>query len=289
MNNDKICIVIDTNSGIKEEKAKELGLYVIPMPFIIDGEEYFEGVSLNDETFYSKLMNDSDIHTSQPSIGSVAEIWNQALKDHDYIVHIPMSSSLSKTYESALMLSHNEEYEGKVFVVDNKRISITLEYSVMEALEMIKKGKSAKEIKEFLEATAQDSSIYLMVDTLKYLKKGGRVTPAAALLGSLLGIKPVLQIQGGKLDAFAKCRTAKAAKKIMIEQIKEDIKNRFGEDVVINFVHCNSEEAIKEFLNEAKNEFDSIDENIRSISYSIACHTGPGVIAITCCKKHYFD
>ena len=287
----KIAILVDTNSGISSEQAKKLGIHLVPMPFIIDGVEYFEGVNLDSQTFYDKLVNDSEISTSQPSIGVVANIYDDILKEYDYIVHIPMSSALSKTYESAYMLSNQDEYLGKVFVVDNKRISVTIEQSAMEALEMVKVGKSAKEIKEFLEASAKDGSIYLMVDTLKYLKKGGRVTPAAALLGSLLGIKPVLQIDGGKLDAFAKCRTVKSARRMMIEQVKKDIEEKFGNDVIINFVHSFNEEGINEFINEAKQEFNvlQIDDNPRNISFSIMCHTGPGVIAITCLKKHHFE
>lgn len=285
----RIGIVVDTNSGISNEVAKELGIYVIPMPFIIDGEEYYEGVNLTSELFYQKLVNDSDIHTSQPSVGSVCQAYDEVLKEHDYIIHIPMSSSLSKTYETACMIASQDEYAGKVFVVDNKRISVTIEYSVYEAIEMIKKGKSANEIKEFLEKTSEDSSIYLMVDTLKYLKKGGRVTPAAALLGSLLGIKPILQIQGGKLDAFEKCRTAKKAKEIMISQIKKDIENRFGNDVEINVVHVFAQEEIEIFKREVEEIFKDYSINVSSVSFSISCHTGPGVIAITCCKKHDLD
>ena len=284
----KICVVSDTNSGITDEEAKKLGISIVPMPFIIDGEEYFEGISLDSKTFYEKLVSNAEIHTSQPSIGSTTQIWDEALKKYDYVLHIPMSSALSKTYETAEMLSHQEEYEGKVFVVNNRRISITIKHSVDEALEMIKLGKSAQEIKDFLEATAEDSSIYLMVDTLKYLKKGGRVTPAAALLGSLLGIKPVLQCQGGKLDTFAKCRTIKIAKKTMINQVKEDIKNRFGEDVIINFVYANNLDSIKEFIKEAKQEIPNVVDTPIDVSLSIACHTGPGILAITCCKKHTF-
>lgn len=285
--NRNIAVVVDTNSGISNDLAKELGVYVIPMPFIIDGKDYLEGVNLDEETFYQKLMSDSNISTSQPSIGVITEIWDKALEENDYILHIPMSSSLSKCYETCEMLSHQKEYEGKVYIVDNRRISKTLEYSVKEAIELIKRGKTAAEIKLFLEETANDSTIYLMVDTLKYLKKGGRVTPSAALLGTLLGIKPVLQIQGGKLDAFAKCRTIKQAKRIMFNQIKEDIIKRFnGQEVEIVFAEAFSKGEIENFKEEVKQELIDVDENIGKLSYSIICHTGPGVIGIGCCKKH---
>ena len=284
---DKIAVVVDSNSGISNELAHKLGIFVVPMPFIIDGEEYFEGVNLDEETFYSKLVNDASISTSQPSIGMITTMWDNVLKNYEYIIHIPMSSGLSKTCATCEMLSHMEEYEGKVYVVDNHRISKTLEYSVMETLELIKKGKSAKEIKKFLEETAGDCVIYLMVDTLKYLKKGGRVTPAAALLGALLGIKPVLQIQGDKLDAFAKCRTVKSAKKTMINQIMEDIERRFNnEEVEIVFAESFSNGEIIKLQQEASLELNNVQEDIGRLSFSIACHTGPGVIGIGCCKKH---
>ena len=283
----KIAIVVDTNSGISNEMAKELGLYIVPMPFVIDGKDYLEGVNLDGETFYKKLIEDANISTSQPSIGAITEIWNEALKENDYIIHIPMSSSLSKSCETCKMISHEDEYEGKVYIVDNRRISKTLEHCVKEAIGLIKLGKTADDVKDFLEETANDSTIYLMVDTLKYLKKGGRITPSAALLGSLLGIRPVLQIQGGKLDSFAKCRTIKQAKKIMLNQIKEDIKNKFNnEEVEIVFAEAFSKGEIETFKEEVKQELTNIDENIGKLSFSIICHTGPGVIGIGCCKKH---
>ena len=283
----KIAIVVDTNSGISPQIAEQLGVLVVPMPFIIDGIDYFEGINLDSNNFYNKLISDANISTSQPSIGSITETWDEALKNNNYILHIPMSSALSKCCETCKMLASQQEYEGKVFVVDNQRISKTLEHSVKEALDLIKAGKSAQEIKNILEERANECTIYLMVDTLKYLKKGGRITPAAALLGTLLGIKPILKIQGGKLDAFSKCRTVKQAKRIMLNQIKEDIKNKFNnEEVDIVFAEAFSKGEIEIFKEEAKKELNNIDENIGKLSFSITCHTGPGVIGIGCCKKH---
>lgn len=216
----RTAIVTDSNSGITQIQAKELGVFVLPMPFTINGQDYYEDINLTQREFYEKLKDGSDISTSQPSPESVTNLWDEILKDYDQIAHIPMSSGLSSSCQTALMLA--EDYEGKVEVVNNQRISVTQRQSVLDARQMAERGKTAGEIKEYLEATKFDSSIYIMLDTLKYLKKGGRITPAAAALGTLLKLKPVLQIQGEKLDAFAKARTVRQAKSIMIESMKND-------------------------------------------------------------------
>lgn len=205
-----VAIVTDSNSGISQAEAKELGIYVIPMPFLVDGKLYFEDVDMNKEQFYHFLENDADLSTSQPSPGDVMDLWDKLLKEYDEIVHIPMSSGLSASCSTAMGLAR--DYDGKVQVVDNQRISVTMQQSVMDAKHLVAAGKSAAQIKEILEKEALESSIYLMVDTLKYLKKGGRITPSAALLGSALNLKPILQIQGDKLDAYKKVRGVKAAK-----------------------------------------------------------------------------
>ena len=221
----RTAIVTDSNSGITQIQAKELGVFVLPMPFTINGQDYYEDINLTQREFYEKLKDGSDISTSQPSPESVTNLWDEILKDYDQIAHIPMSSGLSSSCQTALMLA--EDYEGKVEVVNNQRISVTQRQSVLDARQMAEQGKTAGEIKEYLEATKFDSSIYIMLDTLKYLKKGGRITPAAAALGTLLKLKPVLQIQGEKLDAFAKARTVKQAKSIMINAIARDMEQRF--------------------------------------------------------------
>ncbi len=220
-----VAIVTDSNSGISQAEAKELGIYVIPMPFLVDGKLYFEDVDMNKEQFYHFLENDADLSTSQPSPGDVMDLWDKLLKEYDEIVHIPMSSGLSASCSTAMGLAR--DYDGKVQVVDNQRISVTMQQSVMDAKHLVAAGKSAAQIKEILEKEALESSIYLMVDTLKYLKKGGRITPAAALLGSALNLKPILQIQGDKLDAYKKVRGVKAAKKNMLEAMKKDVEDRF--------------------------------------------------------------
>ena len=216
-----VAIVTDSNSGISQAEGKELGIYVIPMPFLVDGKLYFEDVDMNKEQFYHFLENDADLSTSQPSPGDVMDLWDKLLKEYDEIVHIPMSSGLSASCSTAMRLAR--DYDGKVQVVDNQRISVTMQQAVMDAKYLAAAGKSAAQIKEILEKEALESSIYLMVDTLKYLKKGGRITPAAALLGSALNLKPILQIQGDKLDAYKKVRGVKAAKKNMLEGMKKDV------------------------------------------------------------------
>ncbi len=285
----KIAIVTDSNSGINPSEAKELGLYVMPMPFMISGEPYYEDINLTQEDFYIKLAQNADISTSQPAIGEVITLWDNLLKEYDEIVSIPMSSGLSKTYETAEMLSHYDEYEGKVFVVNNQRISVTQRQASIDALELVQKGLSGKEIKDLLEERKFDSSIYIMVDTLKYLCKGGRVTPAGAAFGKLLGIKPVLQIQGERLDAYAKVRGKKKAIITMIDAMKSDIKGRFGNDnslIHMAVAYTYDRESAEEFLQLVKKEFPNcIDYVVNPLSLSVSCHIGPGALAIAVSKK----
>ncbi len=284
----KIAIVTDSNSGITQAGAKELGVYVMPMPFYINGELHYEDIDLTQEQFYEALTGDVEISTSQPSPQDVMDMWNELLKEYDEIVHIPMSSGLSSSCSTAYMLS--ADYDGRVQVVDNQRISVTQRQSVLDSLELVKAGKSAKEIKEYLEETKLDSSIYITLDTLYYLKKGGRITPAAAALGTLLKLKPVLQIQGEKLDAFSKARTMKQAKQTMINAIKSDFNKRFGssdagENMNIHMAYSGTDEEIKAFYEEVKAIWPQHDIIIAPLSLSVACHIGPGAIAIACTKK----
>lgn len=284
----KIVIVTDSNSGITQDQAKDLGVVVIPMPFFADGKQYFEDITLNQKEFYQLLENGANISTSQPAIGEVVELWDKLLLDYDEIVHIPMSSGLSMSCETANAFASEKPYAGKVFVVDNLRISVTQRQAVLDAIELIKQGKTAEEIKTVLEKEALQASIYICVDTLKYLKKGGRVTPAGAALGALLGIKPVLQIQGAKLDAFKKTRGMKAAKMIMLQAAIEDIKNRFGgaENLHIGIAHTNNEQEAQAFLEEVKKNIPgAIDYYVDHLSLSVSCHIGPGSLAIAMSKK----
>ncbi len=283
-----IAIVTDSNSGITQAAGKEQGIHVLPMPFIINGETFYEDISLTQEEFYEKLKSGAEISTSQPSPESVLHLWDELLKDHDEIVHIPMSSGLSGSCQSAMMLA--EDYEGRVQVVNNQRISVTQRQSCLDAKLLAARGLNAKEIKGFLEKDKFNSSIYIMLDTLYYLKKGGRITPAAAAIGTMLRLKPVLQIQGEKLDAFAKARTTAQGKSIMVNAIRSDIENRFGgmtEDkhIWLEIAHSANEEAAKAYREEILQVFPGYDVHIDPLSLSVACHIGPGALAFACCKK----
>lgn len=286
-----IAIVTDSNSGISQAEGKELGIYVIPMPFLVNGKLYFEDVDMNKEQFYHFLESDADLSTSQPSPGDVMDLWDKLLKEYDEIVHIPMSSGLSASCSTAMGLA--QDYDGKVQVVDNQRISVTMQQSVMDAKHLAAAGKSAAQIKEILEKEALESSIYLMVDTLKYLKKGGRITPAAALLGSALNLKPLLQIQGDKLDAYKKVRGVKAAKKNMLEAMKKDVEGRFSDYVTkgqlkLHVAYTTDEETAKQWMEEVQNAFPDIPiTRMDTLSFSVTCHTGPGVLAIA--ASHALD
>lgn len=283
----KIAIVADTNSGYTQEEAKAEGVYLLPMPFYINGREYFEGINLTQDEFYDFLRNDADVSTSQPSPGNILKLWDELLKTHDELIYLPMSSGLSGTCQTAMMLA--QDYKEKVYVVDNQRISVPLKHSIQDALILAKAGKSAEQIKAYLERTKMDSSIYITVDTLKYLKKGGRVTPAAAALGTLLKIKPVLQIHGEKLDSYAKARTMHQAKSIMLEALKKDVRDMFDDN--INEVHfdiahtCNYEAAL-EMKKQIEETFEGCKVSIIDpLSLSIACHTGEGALGVACTKK----
>ena len=282
-----VAIVTDSNSGISQAEAKELGIYVIPMPFLVDGKLYFEDVDMNKEQFYHFLENDADLSTSQPSPGDVMDLWDKLLKEYDEIVHIPMSSGLSSSCQTAKMLA--DDFDGKVQVADNHRISVTQRRSVQDALDMAAAGMDAEAICKKLEETGLDSTIYITVDTLKYLKKGGRITPAAAALGTLLRLKPVLTIQGEKLDAFAKARTMKQARSMMLTAITRDLETRFddvtGEKTYIDVAHTDNDEMAQELAAELRELFPETEVRVDPLSLSVACHIGPGALAIAATKK----
>ena len=289
----KTAVITDSNSGITQNEAKELGIYVVPMPVLIDGELFYEDLNLSQEQFYEKLKADASVSTSQPNPLDVGEIWAKALKDNDAVVYIPMSSGLSETCRTLQHYAETEEqFKGKVYVVDNQRISITQRQSVMDALKMSKEGKNAEEIYNYLIETKMQSSIYIMVDTLKYLKKGGRLTPAVAAICTLLKIKPVLQIQGQKLDQYAKERKLIDAKTTMINAIKKDFEGRFKDliaegKMTLCIAHTeNLNEAIK-FKEEIQYEFPEVEFTyVNPLSLSVSCHIGPGALAVACVVKY---
>lgn len=284
----KIAIVTDSNSGITQDQAKKMGVHVIPMPFYINETLYLEGVTLTQEEFYERLKNDEPISTSQPSPAEVCGLWDMLLKENDEIVHIPMSSGLSNSCETAMGLAR--DYDGKVQVVDNQRISVTQYQSVADALALREAGKSAAEIKEVLEAEKLESSIYITLETLKYLKKGGRITPAAAAIGTVLNLKPVLQIQGEKLDAYAKVRGKKQAKRVMLKAAQEDMQERFAEYkkeglMCIEGAYTGNPEEAEEFKEEIEAAFPGHEVRMAPLSLSVACHIGHGALAVACTKK----
>ena len=281
----RVAIVTDSNSGISQEEAKKLGVYVVPMPFFVNGRVYFEDIDLSQEQFYKLLAEDADVSTSQPSPADIMDLWDDLLRSHQEIVHIPMSSGLSASCATAQGLA--QDYNGKVQVVDNKRVSVTMMQSVLDALALAKSGKSAAQIREILERESLEASIYLMVDTLKYLKKGGRITPAAAMIGSVLKLKPVLQIQGDKLDAYAKVRGVKAAKKTMLDAIKKDLEGRFASymekgEMKLQVAYTTSAGEAESWMEEVKAAFPDLEiTRMDPLALSIVCHTGPGVLAVT--------
>ncbi|WP_050637840.1 DegV family protein [Candidatus Stoquefichus sp. SB1] len=287
----KVAIMTDSNSGITQKEAKELGIFVLPMPFTIDGQEFEEDINLSQEEFYDKLMNGAEVFTSQPAAGEVTNFFNNILKDYDQIVHIPMSSGLSGSCQTAMMLAEEEEYKNKVYVVDSQRISVTQKYDVLDALELAKQGKDAKEIHDILMENKLNATIYITVNTLEYLKKGGRITPAAAALGGLLKIKPILTIQGEKLDSFQKTRTMAKATKIMINATLEDIKTRIdpthedmsGARIMIAYTY-DKEQAL-ELKKQAEETFPHHEIICDPLSLSVACHIGPHSLAVAACKK----
>ena len=284
----KVAIVTDSNSGITQAEAKEYGVAVMPMPFFINDQTYYEDIDLTQEDFYQKLSEDANISTSMPLVGNVTDTWDELLKEYDEIVHIPMSSGLSGSCETAIMLS--QDYDGRVQVVNNQRISVTQRQSVLDAKKLAEKGYSAKEIKEILEREKMESSIYIMVDTLYYLKKGGRITPAAAALGTLLKLKPVLQIQGEKLDAYSKTRGKKQAKRVMLKAMQNDWENRFTEyvkrgEMCLQSAYTGNQEEAEEFKKEIAEVFPGIEIVQNPLSLSVACHIGHGAIAVACSRK----
>lgn len=285
----KTAIITDSNSGITQKEAKELGLYVVPMPVLIDGDIFYEDITLTQDDFYEKLKGNASVSTSQPNPEEVGKIWEQALKEYDEIVYIPMSSGLSETCHTLQrFVETDERFIGKVFVVDNQRISITQKQSVFDALKMAEEGKSGKEIADLLLRDKLKASIYIMVDTLKYLKKGGRLTPAVAAIGTLLRIKPVLQIQGFKLDQYAKVRKLTDAKTTMINAVKKDIETRFSEEyksgkLRLAIAHTQNFDEAEKFKDEVKAVFPDLEVAfIDPLSLSVSCHIGPGALACAC-------
>jgi len=284
----KVAIITDSNSGITQKQGRELGISIVPMPFLIDGETYLEDISFDEDWFFEKLLGGSDISTSQPSPEPILTLWDSLLATHDEIVHIPTSRELSAAFETATVLAR--DYEGKVFVVDNGRMSVTLRQAALDALEMKNAGWSAAQIAQRLESEKYNSSIYMMVNTLQFLKKGGRITPSAAAVGTVLNLKPILQIQGAKLDSYGKARGTRQARKMLIEAMKKDLETRFAdccgpEHMWLGIGYSYDKAAALDFKKEVEAAFPGFDIFMDTVSLSISCHIGPGVLGVTCSKK----
>ena len=282
----RTAIMADSNCGIMPEEESHYGIHILPMPIIIDGKTYFEGIDITMEEFYQKQTSGSVITTSQPSPGDVTDMWDQLLTAHDEIVFIPMSSGLSNTCQTALLLAEDELYKGRVFVVDNHRISVTQALAVLDAKALADDGRTAREIKEILEKEAMDATIYIAVDTLEYLKKGGRITAAAAALGTILKLKPILTIQGDKLDSYAKARGMKSAFRVMLEALKSDIASRLShlrEKGLLKIGIANTmmdPDKLEIFKAELKKNFPDMELVYFPLTMSIGTHVGPGGIGI---------
>ena len=279
----RTAIVVDTNSGIMPEEAARMGISLIPMPFLIDGKEYLEGENCSQEFFFERLAAGAEVGTSQPSPGGIAELWERLLEENDAVLHFPMSSSLSGSCQTAKALAL--DYPGRVFVVDNRRISVTLRESVRGAQRLLAEGKSAEEVRRILEERGGESSIYIAVNTLEYLKKGGRVTAAGAAMGTLLNLKPVLQIQGGKLDAFKKCRGMAAACDAMLQAMEKDLRERFpGQEMRLFAAYSGDRAAGESWLGQVRAAFPEREVELAALPLSICCHIGSGALAIACAE-----
>lgn len=289
----KIKIITDSNSGILQAEAEKLGLFVIPMPFTVDGEEFLEEISMSQSEFYARLAADADVKTSQPSRIYLEDLWTELLKTNDELVYIPMSSGLSATCENAICYA--EKFGGKVQVVDNLRISVTQKESVFEALELVKRGKTAAEIKSYLEETKGKASIYIMLNVLKYLKKGGRISPAAAVLGDAMKLKPILYSRGGKFERYAIVLSVSQAKKKMISIIKKELENEFKEEyeqgkMTVSVAHTQNFEEAEKFKKEIEEELPNLKFRfVDPLSLSVSCHIGPGSLAIAVSVDNFLD
>ena len=285
----KVAVVTDTHSGINNEEAKELGIYLINAPFMVNGKQHYEGIDLDHDSFYRMLDEGADVSTSQSSPADILKLWDELLEKYDEIVIIPLSSGLSGGYQTMVALSMDDKYEGRVFPVDKLGVSITEKSAALEAKKLADKGYSGADIKRIIEEHRRENLIYITVPTLKYLKKGGRITPAAAALGTLLKIKPVLSIDGDKLDAYAKARTVTKACEIMLEAAQTALTERLNdpeaESSVIYSVHSENREQAELFAEEIRKRWPKAEVVTEELALAIACHTGPGALAIDVEKK----
>lgn len=290
----KIGVMTDSHSSISKEEAKAAGIWVLPMPFYIDDVCYYEDVTLTRDTFYEKLREGCKVSTSQPSPESVMNMWDEMLKEYEQILYIPISSGLSGSCQTAMALAMEEPYEGKVHIVDNGRVATPMHRSVLDAMELIEEGYSAFEVKEMLEAAKSDMTIYIGVSTLEYLKKGGRVKPAVAAIGTILNIKPVLKFDIGTLDIYRKCRGFAMSKKEMLHAMRNDLETKFKDayekgEVYLLAASSASAEATEKWIQEIKNAFPDMEVMCDSLSLGVSCHIGYDGLGIGCsCRPKRF-
>ena len=283
----KVGVATDSHSGIPQDRAEQLGIRVLPMPFYVEDACYYEGVSITREQFFEYLKEDKKVSTSQPSPEAVMELWREMLGEYEQIVYIPMSSGLSGSCYTAMALAQDEEFEDKVFVVDNGRVATPLHRSILDALEMVEEGLDAVQIKEILEANRENMSIYIAVESLDNLKKGGRISPATAALGSLLNIKPILKLGTEVLDTYKKSRGMKKAKKEMIEAMQHDLEVTFRDfyekgEVYLMAASSADEQTTQEWVDEIKAAVPGMEVMCDYLTLGISCHTGEGALGIGC-------
>lgn len=281
----KTGILTDSHSGITQEEAKKLGIYVLPMPFYINDQCHYEGKDISREEFIEYLKNDENVSTSQPSPEAVMNLWDEILKEYEELVYIPISSGLSGSCSTATAMAQDDDYEGKIFVVDNGRVSTPMKQSVLDAIELLNEGCSAKEIKNRLEDAKGKMGIFVAVDDLKYLKKGGRISSSVALVGGMLKVKPILKFDIGTLDSFKNCRGLIKAKTVMIEEVKRIVTTDYAEDFEKGNVHILAassadEEETKKWVNEIQEAFPGIKVLWDYLPMGITCHIGPGGLGI---------
>ena len=288
-----IGIITDSHSSISQEEAKKLGIFVLPMPFYIDGRCFYEGVDLTREEFFEKQAAGAEVSTSQPAPAEVMEMWDQALEQFEKVLYMPISSGLSGSYETACIMAQEGKYQGRVLVVDHGQVASPLHRMVLDALELAENGYAAETIREMLEKAGNHMMIYIGVQTLEFLKKGGRITPGAAALGSVFNIKPVLKLETGKLDSFKKCHGLMKAKRTMIEAIKQELETRFSDAWKAGAVHIlaassASERETEEWVREIEDAFCGIKVMCDPLSLGVCCHVGPGGLGIGCAVKPEF-
>ena len=279
-----ICIITDSHCGISVQEAEKFGIKILPMPLYMDDDCFYEGVNISRNEFFQRLKTCEKVTTSQASPGDVMDLWNECLNEYETVLYMPISSGLSGSCNAAKILAEDEEYVNRIFIVDNGRISTPMHRSILDAAELVEEGYTAKEIKEILESQKDNMSIYIALETLEYLKKGGRISGATAVIRTVLDIKPILRLHTGLLEQFEKCRGAKKAKKLMLETIKKDIETKFkdfsNEEIYLLAATSADEETTNKWVEQIKEFFPGKEVLCDPLSLGICCHTGEGALGV---------